>query len=86
VTREGKKLTENEVIGTAIRRVRERQGVSGREVERRGGLSKGSLSMIELGKRGPYWGTIRKVAKGIGVPLEVVMEEVEKIEKMEAEG
>jgi transcriptional regulator with XRE-family HTH domain len=55
-------------------------------VEKRGGLSRGSVSALESGQRHPHWGTIRKVARGIGVQVRVIMEEVEKVESMEAEG
>lgn len=80
------KLTEEEVLGLAIRRVRERHHVSQRAVERSAGFGRGALSKIELGERHVLWGTLRRLAKGIGVELPIIWKEVEKIERMEREG
>lgn len=80
------RLTEGEVIGLAIRRVRQRRQKSMRAVERDAGLGQGALSPIERGKRQPRWGTIRRVAQSLGVQPKEIAEEVEAIERMGADG
>lgn len=80
------KLTEGEVIGLAMRRVRQRKNKTLREVEEAAELGQGALSTIERGRRQPRWGTIRKISQAIGIHPKEIMAEVERIEQMEAEG
>ena len=63
-------------IGAALRRIRERLGVSIVSVARRGGISDAMLSRIERGERlSPHFTTVAKIAKVLGVSLDEVAEE-----------
>lgn len=61
-------------VGAKIRRLRERLNLSQEEVSRKGGLPQESLSRIENGRRDPRLDTLRKLAKGFGVTLPVLLE------------
>jgi transcriptional regulator with XRE-family HTH domain len=69
-----------ETIGLAVRRVRERAGISESEVERGAELREGSLAAIEGGEMSPTWGTLRRIVYAIGISLPALMEEVEEVE------
>jgi transcriptional regulator with XRE-family HTH domain len=69
-----------EAIGLAVRRVRERAGMSEAEVEARAELREGSLASIECGETSPTWGTLRRIVYAIGISLPSLMEEVESVE------
>lgn len=77
------KLSEEEVIGRAIRRQRERAGLSAAEVERRAMLGRGNLSRLERGESHPRWGTLRRIAAALAIPLVRLLQEVERIERGE---
>lgn len=73
-----------ETIGLAVRRVRERAGMSAGEVEGRAELREGSLASIERGETQPTWGVLRRIVYAIGVSLPNLMEEVEEVEAARA--
>lgn len=56
----------------AIRAIREGRGLGLREFSRKTGISRGFLSQIETGARGASTGTLKRIAAGLGVPLEAV--------------
>lgn len=58
-------------IGAVIREVRGELGVSMRDLGRKTGMTTAYLSMIETGARkDPGFGTVLKIAKGLGVTVE----------------
>lgn len=58
--------------GATVRVIRELSGISQVDLAARVGISQGSLSHIEAGKFGTTPQTARKIADGLGVPLEAV--------------
>jgi transcriptional regulator with XRE-family HTH domain len=71
---------ELEAVALAVRRVRERAGMSEAEVERRAELPDGLVSAIERAETSPTWGTLRRIVYALGIPLPSLMEEVEAVE------
>ena len=59
--------------GTAIRRLREGQGVGVTEFAARVGIKRQSLSNIELGNKPAGLGTLIKIARELGVPLDDIV-------------
>jgi transcriptional regulator with XRE-family HTH domain len=55
-----------------IKRMRERRGISQEELANRLGLTRGRLSMYEIGKREPDVDTLSKMADFFGVSLDVL--------------
>jgi DNA-binding XRE family transcriptional regulator len=73
--------SEREAIGARIRAVREGFGLSQDEVSRRSGIAQESLSRIEKGRREPRLDTLRKLAKGFGLSLAQLLEELSEGER-----
>jgi transcriptional regulator with XRE-family HTH domain len=57
------------IIATAIRRERERHGVSLTELARRAGIAKSTLSQLEAGSGNPSVETLWALAVALGVPF-----------------
>lgn len=56
-------------IGSRLRDIRERQGMSQRELARRAGLTHGTISCIERDKISPSIGTMRQILDSLGMTL-----------------
>jgi transcriptional regulator with XRE-family HTH domain len=62
-------------LGTMLKRLRERQGLSQAALSRRARVAQGYISAIEAGhKRNPGIETLRKLAKALGVPVTALLE------------
>ena len=57
-----------------VRTLLARKGLTLAEAERRSGLAQGSLSRLLAGRRGRglQLDTVRRLARGVGIPLEVL--------------
>ena len=65
-----------EVDGAKLRKLRRERALSQQDIERETGVSQGTLSDLEQGKRGARASTLRKLAKVLGVqPKELMKEE-----------
>ena len=62
-------LAEDFDVGTRLRAVRERQGLSQRELARRAGVTNGTISLIEQNKNSPSVASLKKVLQGIPISL-----------------
>ncbi len=58
-----------EKFGEHLKQVRKKQGLTLLEIEVATGISEGSLSKIENGKKNPALTTLVKLSKGMGIPL-----------------
>jgi transcriptional regulator with XRE-family HTH domain len=56
-------------LGTAIRQLRERHGVTQEGLARKARLSGRTLSAIETGNANPTWATVRDIAAALGVSI-----------------
>lgn len=70
-------------LGMAIRQLRDEAGLKQIALAKRSGISASWLSRIESGDYDPTWGDMRKVAAGLGVPLEIVVRRAEELESEE---
>lgn len=66
--------SERKIVGARIRAARESASLSQQELSRRSGIAQESLSRIETGRRDPRLGTLRRLAKGLGLSLDQLME------------
>jgi transcriptional regulator with XRE-family HTH domain len=64
-------------IATAVRRERERAGVSAAELARRSGVSKATISQIEAGSANPNVETLWAIATALGAPFAALVEDRE---------
>jgi transcriptional regulator with XRE-family HTH domain len=67
-------------LGQAIRRLRQRAGVSQEELGHRAEVHPTWVSKIESGRNNPAWGTVRRLAAGLDVPLLELVALIERIE------
>jgi DNA-binding XRE family transcriptional regulator len=65
---------ERKIVGTRLRAVRESANLSQLELSRRSGVAQESLSRTETGRRDPRLGTLQRLAKGLGLSLDQLME------------
>jgi DNA-binding XRE family transcriptional regulator len=65
---------ERRVVGSRIRALRENAKLSQEELSRRTGIAQESLSRIETGRRDPRLGTLQRLARGLGLTLDELME------------
>lgn len=68
-------------LGKAVRQLREEAEWNQRVLADRAGISASWLSRIESGDYDPTWGTMRRVAAGLGVSLEKLSEVAEELEE-----
>ena len=62
-------------VGSLIRRERERQGVSLRELARRVGVSASMMSQVETGRTRPSVSTIYSIAAELGLSIDALLSE-----------
>lgn len=67
-------------LGKAIRRIREREEVSQEELAERANLHATWISPIENGRNNPNWGTVRRIAQGLGVTMVELVALAERLE------
>ncbi|HET7417564.1 MAG TPA: helix-turn-helix transcriptional regulator [Solirubrobacterales bacterium] len=65
-------------LGKAVRELRQRTGLSREALAARAELDATSISRIEEGAIDPTWGSMRRIAAGLGVSLEELAEEAER--------
>jgi transcriptional regulator with XRE-family HTH domain len=78
--RGGRGLDPDAALGAAIRTLRERAELSQAALGARAELQPQSISSIEAGQHEPTWGDLRRIARGLEVPLEKLLELVERLE------
>lgn len=68
-------------LGRAIRTLRNEAGMSQETLGQRADIHATWISHIESGRINPTWGNVRRIAKGLEVPLPRLAELAEKLEK-----
>lgn len=56
-------------LGKAVRALREKRGVTQEALAYEAGVTTGTLSLIERGQSNPAWGTVKGIAKTLGVSM-----------------
>lgn len=64
-------------LGKAVRQLREKRGVTQERLAQDAGVTTGTVSLVERGRSNPAWGTVKVIAKALGVS----MGELERIAK-----
>jgi transcriptional regulator with XRE-family HTH domain len=68
-------------LGTAIRTLRTQKGLSEDELAERAQVEPALLAEVEVGRREPTWGDLRRIARGIETPLERLLDLAESLEE-----
>jgi transcriptional regulator with XRE-family HTH domain len=63
-------------LGQRILEVRKKKGITLDELSLRMQISKGNLSDIERGKRDPRFQTLKAIAEGLGLKLQVLIKDL----------
>ena len=64
-------------LGSAIRALRNKQGVSQESLANNAGITPNMLSLIERGEGNPSWVTVRGIAAALGVPVSTLAKAAE---------
>jgi transcriptional regulator with XRE-family HTH domain len=67
-------------LGRAVRRLREEAKLGQQALAERSGISASWLAQIETGRHNPTWGTMRRIAAGLGVSMKKLSEVAEELE------
>jgi transcriptional regulator with XRE-family HTH domain len=73
-------------LGEAVRTLRQKAGLSKDDLAARAGLDAHSIARLEAGQVDPTWGSMRRIARGLGVPLEDLAELAETLGGSAARG
>jgi transcriptional regulator with XRE-family HTH domain len=65
-------------LGKAVQELRQRAGLSRAELAKLAELDATTVSRIEAGTIDPTWGSMRRIAEGLGVSLRELAEEAER--------
>jgi transcriptional regulator with XRE-family HTH domain len=67
-------------LGTAIRMLRTRAGLSEEDLSARAEVELSLIEAVEEGRQEPTWGDLRRIAYGLDTPLEKLLELVADLE------
>lgn len=67
-------------LGAALKEVRLERGLSQEELAHRASLHPTWISHLESGRENPAWGTVRRLALALDVPLAILAERAESLE------
>jgi len=68
-------------LGSAVRTLRMRVGLSEGDLAARAEVATLLIEEIEEGRQEPTWGDLRRIADGLGTPLEKLLELAESLEE-----
>lgn len=74
-------FTPQEALGEAIWRTRDERGLDQDDVAEQANLAIAQLSRLEHGNMNPSWGTIRRIAAVLGLPMSELVARAERIEE-----
>lgn len=57
-------------LGEAVRQLREQRGLTQERLAQDAGVTTGTVSLIERGQSNPAWGTVKAIAKALGLSME----------------
>ncbi|MEJ7784756.1 MAG: helix-turn-helix transcriptional regulator [Solirubrobacteraceae bacterium] len=69
-----------EGLGAALKALRLERGLSQEELAHRASLHPTWISHLESGRENPAWGTVRRLAAALEVPLSTLAERAERLQ------
>ncbi|MEN3283521.1 MAG: Helix-turn-helix domain [Solirubrobacteraceae bacterium] len=76
-----RRLEPQKALGRAIRQMREEHGLKQGDIAKKANVNLTHFSRLEHGRVNPSWGTLRRVAAALGVPVSEVAARAEQIER-----
>jgi len=68
-------------LGAALKELRLERGLSQEELAHRASLHPTWISHLESGRENPAWGTVRRLAKALELPLSELAERAERFDE-----
>lgn len=68
-------------LGSAIRQLREKRGLTQETLAHEAGITTGTLSLIERGQSNPAWGTVSRLVDALGASMGEVGKLVDKLRR-----
>jgi transcriptional regulator with XRE-family HTH domain len=68
-------------LSRAIRKRRAELGISQKALARRAGIDPSEVHGLEAGKNNPQWGTVKRIAAGLGTSIVQLAEESEEMQR-----
>ncbi|MGA2471853.1 MAG: helix-turn-helix transcriptional regulator [Solirubrobacteraceae bacterium] len=72
--------TFQQALGEAVRQRRQELGLTQEALSLRSGLHQRWISNVETGKRNPSYGSLRRLATGLGLPASELLSRAEQLE------
>jgi transcriptional regulator with XRE-family HTH domain len=77
----GRRHEPQEALGRAIRQFRDERGLRQQELADAADVNVTAISHIERGRGNPAWGTVKRIATALDVPLSAVAMRAEELER-----
>jgi transcriptional regulator with XRE-family HTH domain len=68
-------------LGTAIRELRDKRGVTQEDLAHDAGITVGTLSLIERGRSNPAWGTVKRIAGALDTTIGDLAKRADKLDR-----
>jgi transcriptional regulator with XRE-family HTH domain len=75
----GRRHEPQEALGRAIRQLRDERGLTQKDLARAADMDVTAISHIERGRSNPAWGTVRRIATALDVPISEVAARAERL-------
>jgi transcriptional regulator with XRE-family HTH domain len=75
----GRRHEPQEALGRAIRELRDERGIKQRDLAQAADMNVTAISHIERGRANPAWGTVKRIAAALGVPVSEVAARAERL-------
>jgi transcriptional regulator with XRE-family HTH domain len=75
----GRRHEPQEALGRAIRQLRDERGLKQKQLAQSADMNVTAISHIERGRANPAWGTVRRLAAALDVPLSEVAARAERL-------
>jgi transcriptional regulator with XRE-family HTH domain len=75
----GRRHEPQEALGRAIRELRDERGIKQRDLAQAADMNVTAISHIERGRGNPAWGTVKRIAAALGVPVSEVAARAERL-------
>jgi DNA-binding XRE family transcriptional regulator len=69
-----------QALGAAIRQLRAERDVTQEDLAHDAGITTGTLSLIERGQSNPTWGTVRSIARALGLSMSELAKVADRLE------
>jgi XRE family transcriptional regulator, regulator of sulfur utilization len=77
----GRRHEPQEALGRAIRQLRDERGLKQWQLADAADVNRTEMSHLERGRSNPAWGTMRRIAAALGLPVSEIAARAEELER-----